>query len=110
MAKRKVGSQTGSLTPNHKKLRINLTPMRAGGVRHTIEKLLMRATIFASDLIPIGGLSKELCPCKIAGVRTLIVSSLGILRQKTIRMWVPQRSIENTIWGKVMASPESELW
>jgi hypothetical protein len=40
MAKRKARSQVGSLTLNHKKSRIDLTPMRASGMRHTIRKLL----------------------------------------------------------------------
>jgi hypothetical protein len=31
---------------------------------------------FASDLIPIGGLSKELWLCKVAGVQTGVVSGL----------------------------------
>jgi hypothetical protein len=44
MAKRKVGSQTGSLIPDHKKLGINLTPVRAGGVQHNVGKLSTRAT------------------------------------------------------------------
>jgi hypothetical protein len=34
-------------------------------------------------------------------------SSLGVMRQKTIWMQVPWRGTENTIWGKVVASPES---
>jgi hypothetical protein len=46
MAKRKVGSQTGSLTPDHKKLGIDSIPVCAGGVWHTIGKLLTRATTF----------------------------------------------------------------
>jgi hypothetical protein len=37
-------------------------------------------------------------------------SSLGVPGQKAIRMWVPRRGIENTIWGKVVASPESRPW
>jgi hypothetical protein len=44
MAKRKVGSQIGNLTPDHKKSGIDSTPMRAGGVGHTVGKLLTRAT------------------------------------------------------------------
>jgi hypothetical protein len=47
MVKRKAGSQIGSLTPDHKKLRINLTSMHAGGVWHIVRKLLMRATSFS---------------------------------------------------------------
>jgi hypothetical protein len=46
MAKKKVGSQIGNLAPNHKKSRIDLTPMRAGGVRHTVGKLSTRAKKF----------------------------------------------------------------
>jgi hypothetical protein len=42
MAKRKVGSQIGSLTPNHKKAGIDPIPLRAGGMQHTIGKLLTR--------------------------------------------------------------------
>jgi hypothetical protein len=30
--------------------------------------------------------------------------------QKAIRMWVPWRGTKYTIWGKVVASPESGLW
>jgi hypothetical protein len=44
MAKRKVGSQTGNLTPDHKKSGINPTLMRARGMRHTVGKLSTRAT------------------------------------------------------------------
>ncbi len=45
MAKRKVGSQIGNLTPDHKKLEIDPTPMCARGVRHIIGKLSRKATI-----------------------------------------------------------------
>jgi hypothetical protein len=44
MAKRKVGSQIGNLTPDHKKSGIAPISLRAGGVQHIIEKLSMRAT------------------------------------------------------------------
>jgi hypothetical protein len=59
MAKQKGGSQTGNLTPNHKKSGINLTPVRAGRVRHTLESSWQELQL-ALDLIQIGGLSKEL--------------------------------------------------
>ncbi len=36
--------------------------------------------------------------------------SLGVPGQKAIRMWVPQSNADNTIWGKVMASPKSGPW
>jgi hypothetical protein len=44
MAKRRAGSQTSNLTPDHEKLGIDPTPMCANGVRHTIGKLSMKAT------------------------------------------------------------------
>jgi hypothetical protein len=44
MAKRKVGSQIGSLTPDHWKSRINPIPLCARGVWHVVGKLSTRAT------------------------------------------------------------------
>ncbi len=44
MGKRRAGSQTGNLTPDHKKSRIDPIPMCVGGVRHGVGKLLRRAT------------------------------------------------------------------
>jgi hypothetical protein len=39
MAKRRAGSQNGSLTPDHKKSGIDLIYLAAGGVPHTVGKL-----------------------------------------------------------------------
>jgi hypothetical protein len=44
MAKRKVRSQIGSLTPNHQKSGIDPTRMHTGGVQHIVGKLSTRAT------------------------------------------------------------------
>jgi hypothetical protein len=44
MVKRRAGSQTDSLTPDHKKLGIDPTPGCAEGMRNTVGKLLRRAT------------------------------------------------------------------
>jgi len=44
MAKRKAGSQIGSLTPDHKKSRIDSNFVHADEVRYTIGKLSTRAT------------------------------------------------------------------
>jgi hypothetical protein len=60
---------------------------------------------FALDLIPIGGLSKELWAAKVSRVQTGTVSG-----QKAIWMWPPWSGAEYTIWGKVVASPESGPW
>jgi hypothetical protein len=43
MAKRRVGSQIGSLTPDHKKSGIDPISVREDGVQHTIENLSTRA-------------------------------------------------------------------
>jgi hypothetical protein len=45
MVKRRAGSQTGNLTLDYKKLRIDPTLVRASGMWHTVGKLLRRATI-----------------------------------------------------------------
>jgi len=44
MGKRRAGSQTGSLTPDHYKSGIDLFPTSAEGVQHGVGKLLKRAT------------------------------------------------------------------
>jgi hypothetical protein len=44
MAKRRAGSQTTILTPDQKKSGINPIYLVSEGVRHTIGKLLTRAT------------------------------------------------------------------
>jgi hypothetical protein len=37
-------------------------------------------------------------------------SSLGVTKKSAIWMWLPRSNVENTIWGKVVASPESGSW
>jgi hypothetical protein len=44
VVERKAKNQIGNLTPNHKKSRIDPTPVYANGMRHTVGKLLSRAT------------------------------------------------------------------
>jgi hypothetical protein len=44
MAKRRAGSQITSLTPDHKKSRIDSIYLASGGMPHIVGKLLMRAT------------------------------------------------------------------
>jgi hypothetical protein len=46
MVERRAGSQTGSLTPDHKKSGIDLILVCADGVRYTVGKILRRATSF----------------------------------------------------------------
>jgi hypothetical protein len=68
-------------------------------------KALEESYKFASDLIPIRGLSKELWVAKISGVQIETISG-----QKAIWMWPPWSGTQYTIWGKVVASPESGPW
>ncbi len=44
MAKRRAGSQIANLTPNQKKLGIDLIYLAADNVQHTIRKFSMRDT------------------------------------------------------------------
>jgi hypothetical protein len=44
MVKIRAGSQTGNLTPDHKKYKIDPIPVCADGVQHTVGKLLRRDT------------------------------------------------------------------
>jgi hypothetical protein len=46
MCERRAKSQIGNLTSDHKKSRIDPTPVCASGVQHIIEKLSRRATSF----------------------------------------------------------------
>ncbi len=75
-------------------------------------KALKESYKFASDLIPIEGLGKELWAAKVPGVQTWTISGqfwdshLGVLGQKAIWMWPLWSGAKYTIWGKVVASPE----
>jgi hypothetical protein len=72
-------------------------------------KALEKSYKFAWDLIPIWGLNRELWVPKVLGVQTETISdsSLGVPRIKAIWMQVWRSNAENTIWGKVVASPSS---
>ncbi len=76
MAKRKVGNQTGSLTPDHQKSRIDPTSSACKLSATCRWKALDESYKFASNLIPIKGLGKELWPHKVAGVRTETILEL----------------------------------
>jgi hypothetical protein len=53
MAKRRVGSQTASLTPDHKKSGIDPMYFSAESVRYIIEKLSMRAITLLQTTSPL---------------------------------------------------------
>jgi hypothetical protein len=117
----KEGPGVGSLTP---KLKVGKRP-DPGVCRWSAThrwKDLKESYKFASDLIPIGGLSKELWAAKVLGVQTGAISGqfqdshLGVPGQKghldvaPMEWWPPWSGTEYTIWGNVVASLESRPW
>jgi hypothetical protein len=75
-------------------------------------KALKESYKFSLDLIPIGGMSKELYVTKSqeSKPRQFRDFTLGVSGQKAIQVWVRRSNVENTIWGKVVASPKSGPW
>jgi hypothetical protein len=112
MVKRRAGSQIGSLTPNHKKKGINPIPVCAGGVRHIVGKLSRRATssLLTLSQSEVGARSYECPKSRESKPGQFWDSTLGVSGQRAIRAWAWWSNVENTIWGKVVASPESGPW
>jgi hypothetical protein len=112
MAKRKVGSQTGSLTPDHYKSGIDPTPVCADGVQHIIGRLSTKATslLQTSSQSEVWANSYEFTKSRESKPGQFWDSSLGVPGQKAIWMWVSRSNAENTIWGKVVASLEFGPW
>jgi hypothetical protein len=112
MVKRRAGSQTGNLTPDHKKSWIDPTPACTDRVQHTVGKLLRRATslLYTSSQSKLWAGSYELPKSQESKPRQFWDSSLGVSGIKAIWMRVPRSNAENTIRGKVVASPEFGPW
>jgi hypothetical protein len=111
IVKRRAGSQIGNLTLDHKKFGIDPIPVCADGVRHTVGKLLRRATslLWTSSQSKVWVGSYEF-PKSWESKSGQFRDSLGVPRIKAIRMQVRRSNVENTTWGKVVASPESKPW
>ncbi len=75
-------------------------------------KALKESYKFASNLIPIGGWNENLWTPKVPGVQNMTVLGLhfGGMGQRAIWVWARWSNAENTIWGKVVASPEFGPW
>jgi hypothetical protein len=88
------------------------TPVCADGVRQIVGKLSMRAKslLQTSSQSEVWTKSYELTKSWESKPGQFWDSSLGVPGQKTIRMCVSWGNAENTIWGKVVASPESGPW
>jgi hypothetical protein len=65
-----------------------------------------------SRLVPIRVWGEELWPFKVPRVQPghFRDSISGVPTKCAIQMWPPRLAAENTIWGKVVASPESGPW
>ncbi len=112
MGKRMAGSQTGSLTPDHKKSGIDLFPTSADGVRWGVGKLSKRATtlVQTSLELEVKARSSECPKSRESNPGQFRDSNLRVPGQCAIWMQLPRGAAKNIIWGKVVASPESGPW
>jgi hypothetical protein len=116
MDERRAGSQIGSLTPDHKKSGIDPTPTYDGGVRHGVGhgvgKLSRKATRLVQTLSrsEVGARSYDGPKFRESKPGQFRDSTLGVPRQRATWVWARQSNAENTIWGKVVVSPESGPW
>jgi hypothetical protein len=85
------------------------TPMCAVGVQHTLGKLSRRATTLLqnSSRSEVWAKSYDIAKSQESKPGQYRDSTLGVPGQKAIWAWVRQSNAENTIWGKVVVSPES---
>jgi hypothetical protein len=91
---------------------IDPTLVRAGRVRHTVGKLSRRATSFlqTSSQLEVRARNYEMPKSRESKLGQFRDSHLGVPGQKSIWMWPLWSGAEYTIWGKVVASPESRPW
>ncbi|CAK9276011.1 unnamed protein product [Sphagnum jensenii] len=92
MVERRVENQTGSLTPDHKKSRIDPTTVCANGVRHTFGKILM------PDVFKINAKIEE-CRTVAAGGRAIPVVDLSGLHGEKRAELVEQMRAASEEWG-----------
>jgi len=80
--------------------------------QHTIRKLSTRATslLQTSSQSKVWAKIYELTKSWESKPGQFRDSSLRVPGQKAIWMWVPWSNVEDTIWGKVVTSPESGSW
>jgi hypothetical protein len=91
---------------------LNPISLRSSGVWHTVEKLLMRATTLLQTASQSKVCMQNYGPPKSREPQLWEFwdSHLGVPRQNDIWVLVPWLGTENTIRGKVVASPKSGLW
>ncbi len=69
MGKRRAGSETGSLTPDQEKSRIDPLPKSNSGVRHGVEKITTRATTSVQTSSRSKLRARRVRPPKVPGVQ-----------------------------------------
>jgi hypothetical protein len=89
-----------------------MIPLCAGGVPHIFGKISTRATTLFWTSLQSKVCTQSYGPPKLRKFqfRGFRDSNLGVLGQNDIWVLVPWPSTENTIRGKVLASPKSKLW
>jgi hypothetical protein len=112
MAKKKARSQTSNSTPDHGNLGIDSILLCVGGMQHATGKLSTKAITSVQTSTRSKVCTKNYSPAKLRDSQLLRFrdSHLRVLGQKAIWMPLPRGSAEYTIWGKVVASPESKPW
>jgi hypothetical protein len=112
MGKRRAESQTDSLTPDHKKSGINPFLTCVGGVQHGVGKISRRATrlVKNSSRLEIGAKSYDGPKSWESKPGQFRDSTLGVPGQRAPWAWARRSNAENTIWGKVVASPKPGSW
>jgi hypothetical protein len=112
MGKRRARSQIGSLTPDHKKSGIDPILTCVGGVQHGVEKLSRRVIrlVQRSSRSEIGAKNYDGPKSRESKPRQFRDSTLGVPGQRATWAWARRSNAENTVWGKVVASPEPGPW
>ncbi len=115
MGKRRAGSQTGNLTSDHKKSRIDLFLTSKFRVRHGVEKISTRATTLVEtslQLVTVVGSYKhsKSQDSNWDNFGTISGFQLESFGKKSHLDVALRRVVDNTIGGKVVASPKSGPW
>jgi hypothetical protein len=111
-AKEGPGVKLAVWLPTTKKSGIDLFPTSAAKVRHGVEKLSTRATslVQSSSQSKFEARRYERPKSRESKPGQFQDSSLGVPGKRAIWMKPPRGAVENTIRGKVVASPKSGLW
>jgi hypothetical protein len=112
MAKRRVGTQTVSLTPDQKKSGIDPIYLAANDVPHTVGNLLTRAiTLLLAVPQSKVCLQSYVAPqSRESMLARFWDSHLGVPGERSHLDGAPWRGPKYTIKGKVVASPKSRPW